>query len=318
LAFAKGVAQLVHITTLDGATPTAPTNPVVTVSEDNGATYGASDNAATTVAYGVTLLLSATETNRDVVLVKVASDNCDTAIQAVYTEADWSPTKAGYLDAATSSRSTLTAQQVWEYGTRTLSSFGTLVADAATAVWAAVTRTLTSGGGLTAQQTRDAMKLAPTAGDPAAGSIDAELDDILAATAAFGTVTLTLGTTNIVDDTLELEVPRGDSYTLTATITDADGNAVDLSSYTAYKLTVKALEYRADTDDANKLFQVTGTLSGAGNNVLTFALTPTQTALGDLDVWYDCDVEVANADRSAVRTLLIGRYRSTLDVTRGS
>lgn len=33
---------------------------------------------------------------------------------------------------------------------------------------------LTGGGtGLTAQQTRDAMKLAPTAGDPAAGSLDA-------------------------------------------------------------------------------------------------------------------------------------------------
>lgn len=35
-----------------------------------------------------------------------------------------------------------------------------------------------AGSGLTAQQTRDAMKLAPTAGAPAAGSIDAELDAI--------------------------------------------------------------------------------------------------------------------------------------------
>jgi len=34
------------------------------------------------------------------------------------------------------------------------------------------------GTGLTAQQTRDAMKLAPTAGDPAAGSVDKHLDDI--------------------------------------------------------------------------------------------------------------------------------------------
>jgi len=48
------------------------------------------------------------------------------------------------LDALVSSRSTLTAQQVWEYATRTLSSFGTLVADVATAVWGAVTRTLTA------------------------------------------------------------------------------------------------------------------------------------------------------------------------------
>lgn len=37
------------------------------------------------------------------------------------------------------------------------------------------------GGGLTAQQVRDAMKLAPTAGDPSAGSVDEHLDTILAA-----------------------------------------------------------------------------------------------------------------------------------------
>lgn len=35
------------------------------------------------------------------------------------------------------------------------------------------------GAGLTAQEVRDAMKLAPTAGAPAAGSVDAHLDDIL-------------------------------------------------------------------------------------------------------------------------------------------
>jgi hypothetical protein len=35
------------------------------------------------------------------------------------------------------------------------------------------------GTGLTAQETRDAMKLAPTAGSPAAGSIDKHLDDLV-------------------------------------------------------------------------------------------------------------------------------------------
>lgn len=48
--------------------------------------------------------------------------------------------------------STLTAQQVWEYGARSLTTFGTLVADAAAAVWAAVARTLTANPGLTAAQ----------------------------------------------------------------------------------------------------------------------------------------------------------------------
>lgn len=50
------------------------------------------------------------------------------------------------LDAAVSSRSTLTAQQVWEYTARTLTSFGTLVSDIASAVWGAATRTLSAFG----------------------------------------------------------------------------------------------------------------------------------------------------------------------------
>jgi len=50
----------------------------------------------------------------------------------------WTDTKAGYLDVAISSRSTLTAADVWGYTTRTLSSFGTLVSD----IWSYSTRTL--------------------------------------------------------------------------------------------------------------------------------------------------------------------------------
>ncbi|GIV22131.1 MAG: hypothetical protein KatS3mg023_3882 [Armatimonadota bacterium] len=52
------------------------------------------------------------------------------------------------LDATVSSRSTLTAADVWNYTTRTLTSFGTLVSDTANAVWSASTRTLTSFGTL--------------------------------------------------------------------------------------------------------------------------------------------------------------------------
>jgi hypothetical protein len=70
------------------------------------------------------------------------------------------------------------ADKVWASAARTLTSFGTLVAD----IWSAVTRTLTSGGGLTTQETRDAMKLTPTGGSPATGSVDKHLDDIQAIT----------------------------------------------------------------------------------------------------------------------------------------
>jgi hypothetical protein len=279
MAFQQGIAQTVHVATLDGAEPTAPTSPVVTVSLDNGATFEAPDNAATTAAYGVALVLSAAETARDLVLVRVASDNCDTALREVYFEADWTAAKANNLDAAVSSRSTLTAQQVWEYGTRTLSSYGTLVADIVTAVWAAATRTLTQ---------------------------------------AIGATTITCGGTNIVDGDLEVEVPRGDSYSLVVTVTDDDDAAIDLSGYDEHTFSVKADAYRDDDDDTNVLFQATGSLSGDDNNVLTFAITPTQTELGTRDQWYDCDIECRNTEGTSVRTVIRGRYRTTYDVTRGS
>jgi hypothetical protein len=80
MAFERGIAQSIHIVTVatsDHLTPTAPTTPVVTVSEDGGATFVASDNAAAATLYGVSLLLSATETNRAFVLVRVTSANCE-------------------------------------------------------------------------------------------------------------------------------------------------------------------------------------------------------------------------------------------------
>jgi len=45
-----------------------------------------------------------------------------------------------------------------------------------------------SSGGLTSQEVRDAMKLAPTAGTPATGSVDEHLDDILTDTAVIGSL----------------------------------------------------------------------------------------------------------------------------------
>jgi hypothetical protein len=65
------------------------------------------------------------------------------------------------IDAAISSRSSHTAANVWAVGTRTLTSFGTLVADIATAVWGAVTRTLTAATNITSDgNTIDQTQLA--------------------------------------------------------------------------------------------------------------------------------------------------------------
>lgn len=59
-----------------------------------------------------------------------------------------SSTIATNLDAKVSTRSSHSAADVWAVATRTLTGYGTLVADVATAVWAAATRTLTSVGSL--------------------------------------------------------------------------------------------------------------------------------------------------------------------------
>lgn len=75
------------------------------------------------------------------------------------------------LDATISSRSTLTAQQVWEYGTRTLSSFGTLIAD----IWASVSRTLTAGTNITLAKGTGITGF----NDLSAAQVNAEVADVI-------------------------------------------------------------------------------------------------------------------------------------------
>lgn len=92
------------------------------------------DAAQTTITNAIAALndLSAAEVNAEV----------DTALLDV----GLTTTITGRIDAAITSRSTLTAQQVWEYASRTLTGVGTLAAD----VWSYATRTLTSFGSISA------------------------------------------------------------------------------------------------------------------------------------------------------------------------
>ena len=262
MAFTQGVAQTVHLKALDGEDPVPTSNPAVTVSLDGGATFEATDNAAVTTAYGVSLELSAAETARDMVLVRVTADNADAQVVAYYFEDAYTPQRAENLDAAVSSRA----------------------------------------------EPGDEMDLVDAPNATAIAAIQSGI----------GAITVTSGGTNIVDGDLKIEVPRGDSYSLVVEAEDDDGDAIDLSGYDDYTFTVKPTSARSDADDTNAAFQVAGTLSGAGNNVLTFAIEPADTELCDLDVWYDCDIEAANTARTLVRTVAVGRYRTTLDVTRGA
>lgn len=98
VAFGYGVAQLVAIPCYDGETPTAPTNPVATVSVDGGA-FAAADNALALVGPVAFLVLSADEMTGSVVVVKIASDNlADHYGGPYYPGGDYTAARAGYLD----------------------------------------------------------------------------------------------------------------------------------------------------------------------------------------------------------------------------
>jgi len=132
----------------------------------------------------------------------VNSGRLDALIDAIKAKTDLIPASPAAVGSAMTvsdktgfSLSSAGIQAVWEYSTRTVSSFGTLIAD----TWGALTSALTGAGsigkllvdnvdgkiseisggtGLTAQETRDAMKLAPSAGAAAADSIDDKIDNI--------------------------------------------------------------------------------------------------------------------------------------------
>ena len=125
-------------------------------------------------------------------------------------------TRIANLDATISSRSALTAQQVWEYGTRTLSSFGSLVADAAAAVWGSLTRSLTDKAGFTISgsktklddlhdatqgATKAELDAAQAAIETALGEINVDLSPVLEAIAALENISVgDILSGNLADD----------------------------------------------------------------------------------------------------------------------
>jgi hypothetical protein len=97
---------------------------------------------------------------------------------AISDKSGYSLSAAG-VSAVQSGLSTLTAQQVWEYGTRTLSSFGTLVQS----IWEYATRALTDKTGFALTSAYDAAKSAASqiSVNSIATAVDTEVAAILAA-----------------------------------------------------------------------------------------------------------------------------------------
>lgn len=150
-------------------------------------------------------------------------------------------TEMGRIDAAVSTRSSHAAADVWAVGTRTLTSFGTLVADVATAVWSAVSRTLTAFAFTPSLDSAyDAAKTAAQAGDAMTLADDAITSDKFDESTAFPLKSADSGATEVArtgadGDTLESLSDQLDgvssqgagAITFTYTLTDADtGNPI--------------------------------------------------------------------------------------------
>ena len=111
-----------------------------------------------------------------------------------------------HLDADVSSRSSHSAADVWAATTRTLSSFGTLIAD----IWAYVTRTLTGWGSIsappTASEIEDAVLDAANADHLMAGSIGKAISDAGESGATAETIAAAIldavRTAHVTDDTI--------------------------------------------------------------------------------------------------------------------
>ena len=120
-------------------------NITVRISKDGGALTAATNNPVEVDAtnapglYRITLTASEMDANTVEVVPKSTTANTYCQVVTILTE-------RGRVDTTVSSRAT--AADVWGYSSRTLTSFGTLVNDVASAVWSHTTRTLTSFGTL--------------------------------------------------------------------------------------------------------------------------------------------------------------------------
>ena len=159
-----------------------------------------------------------------------------------------------------------------------------------------------SGTGLTAQETRDAMKLAPSAGAAAAGSVDTHLDVIQAKTDTIGALTVTL-TAPVATAGNAITVIRGDDYLL------ADGRELSFTGTNWPVITggAVALIVRFGT-----VTSYTGVVTGAA--ACYVELTDTQTALLTPGVYdYDLQATLAGVGGSVI-TLAQGSFTVSADV----
>ena len=152
--------------------------------------------------------------------------------------------------------------------------------------------------GITQQNIADALKLAPTAGAPADGSVNAELDTLLARTSSGVTVT-TSGEAD-VDGDFTTPIKRGDSYNTAA------GNAfvINATSYPAalWQTGTTAVLKIKQGSTWNTTGSVAVTHDGDETITATISLTTSQTEALTANVMTVYEVEFVNGtDQRTVR-----------------
>ena len=175
---------------------------------------------------------------------------------------------------------------------------------------AALLAAIEAGGGITAQEVRDALKLAPTAGDPAAGSVDKHLDDL-------DTKALTLQTTLtgsiaqgavqrrvVLKDTRVIETIRGDAWEIPFTLGAAE-------NWTGKKVYFCAKKVQT-ADNSTAIVNREITVTDAVNRIGSITLTDDENAVVDV---YFCELEVRDdSDPDFVRTDYQGKLKICQDV----
>ena len=254
----------------------------------------------------------------DTILTRTLSTTAAAALEDAF-DGTGGVTMKSDITGTVSGNSTHNAAAVWAAGTRTLSSFGTLVADIATAVWAAVTRTVT-GGAIDACTSNADMRGTDSASTHTAANVRTEMDsnstqltDIKAKTDVAednirGTdddtlktiseqldgiptsVNVTLGAIQASNDPgnrnaspIPLEMFQAEEKAFALTVLDAEDSPVDLSGMT--------LRFVAMTtaDPAAGVFKVEApsvVVSGDDDEVATVTVSTTQSATARTDLYW--------------------------------
>ena len=109
----------------------------------------------------------------------------------------------------------------------------------------------------------------------------------------------------------KIEIPRGDSRVITATITDTDGSALDLTNLTTAYLSVKETKDATVYVIKNKAGSVEGDPT---DGVISFAIAPADTQDEDVgEWWYDIQLTF---DDGTVYTPIIDNFEILADISR--